>query len=291
MVDDIEHGPRSLRHLYWLCQAPSLIRHEQVFDLATELPPDYRQGVSALAVRRDRLQELEQASAQRLGVYFEHLYACLMTEVLGWELLARNVQISDGGRTLGELDFLVRHPGTGEVEHHEIAVKFYLGAGAGDPCWYGPNSADRFDLKVKRLLEHQVKMASHPASQALLSQKGLPLPVRSRVFMPGYLFYPAARDCPLPAGSADHPLHGYWYRASQCPLSLEQCVLLRKPDWLGPWQQSDQPDGVQAMAQAARIAAGEPPRLFAQLEQDSNGMWRECSRFFLVPPWWPKRWG
>lgn len=291
MADDPRLWPRCLRHLYWVCQAPSLIRHELVFDLTAALPEDWMQRMTTLSRCGGLVRVLEQAATQRLGVYFEHLYACLITEVLGWELLARNVQISAGGRTLGELDFLVRHPGTGEVEHHEIAVKFYLGAGAGDPRWYGPNSADRLDLKVKRLLEHQVNMAFHPASQTLLNQKGLPLPVRSRVFMPGYLFYPAARNCPLPAESADHPMHGFWYRASQCPLSLEQCVLLRKPDWLGPWQQSDQPDGVQAMAQAARIASGEPPRLFAQLKRDNDGMWRECARFFLVPPWWPERWG
>src|SRR5690554_6782865 len=133
MADDPRLWPRCLRHLYWVCQAPSLIRHERAFDLTAALPEGWTPRMTTLSRCGGIVRVLEQAATERLGVYFEHLYAGLITGVLGWELLARNVEISEGGRTLGALDFLVRQPGTCEVEQHAIAVKFYLGAGAGDP--------------------------------------------------------------------------------------------------------------------------------------------------------------
>jgi hypothetical protein len=289
-ANEIEYLPRSLRHLYWLCQAPSLVRHERVFDLTAALPQDYRLRIDRLAHCPDVLQQLNMAAELRLGLYFEQLYACLMTHVLGWELLGHNLQVREQGRTLGELDFLLHNPLSGEVEHHEIAVKFYLAAGADDSHWYGPNSRDRLDLKTERLLGHQVNMAEQPASRAMLAEKGLPQSARSRVLMPGYLFYPAGQSAlPLPPNVSGNHLRGDWLRASQvCELRLETSVQLSKLDWLGPWHQTCHPDGMLAHAQASRIAAGGPPKLFAQLGQDGNsGVWHETKRFFLVPDEWP----
>jgi len=282
-----EQWPRSLRHLLWLCQTPSLIRHRRVFDLMAALPADYPDRISRLAACQDWLSALESASQRRLGLYVEELYACLMTEVLGWELLGRNIQISDGGRTLGELDFLLRNPLSGEVEHHEIAVKFYLGTHMEGPCWLGPNSRDRLDLKVARLLEHQVRMAQHPATHALLAEMGLPQPVRSRFLLPGYLFYPDGVPMPPPPDAANRHLHGNWMRARQINEAvLQHCVVLHKPDWLGSWRQERKPNGTAAMEQAVRIANGAAPELFAQLEWQ-EGHWVERRRFFLVPDHWP----
>lgn len=281
--------PRPLRHLHWLCRAPSLICHQAEFRPEAELPDDYRQRILALLQRPEWLQSLEQAAQQRLGLYFEQLYACLLTEVLGWELLGRNLQVREAGRTLGELDFLLRNPHNGEVEHHETAVKFYLGGGDQDPRWYGPNSRDRLDLKTGHLLGHQLRMAEQPATRVMLAERGLPEPVRSRLFMPGYLFYPAGESMPPPAGVSDHHLRGCWWRASEVSQSLlESSVVLQKPDWLGPWQQVNKPDAAETLEQAAGIAAGASPRLFAQLMQDEEGgAWREARRFFLVPDHWP----
>ncbi|MET4000657.1 DUF1853 family protein [Marinobacterium sp. MBR-109] len=289
-ASEIESLPRSLRHMHWLCRAPSLLRHERVFDLTAALPQDYRQRIDRLAQCPDLLQQLNTAAELRLGLYFEQLYACLMTRVLGWELLGHNLQVREQGHTLGELDFLLRNPVSGEVEHHEIAVKFYLAAGADDPYWYGPNSRDRLDLKTERLLGHQVKMAEQPATRTMLAEQGLPQPARSRLLMPGYLFYPAGQSAlPLPPNVSENHLRGDWLRASQVSeLRLETSVQLNKPDWLGPWHQTCRPDGALALEQAARIAAGGPPKLFAQLGQDGNsGVWRETKRFFLVPDGWP----
>ncbi|QIB64288.1 DUF1853 family protein [Kineobactrum salinum] len=285
-------GPYYLRHLHWLCSAPSLVENAAVFTVGKWLPVDFEQNLQAVSGNARLAASLSEAAGKKLGHYFEQLYACLLTELLGWQILARNLPVRDGGRTLGELDFLVRNPATGEAEHHEVAVKFYLGcrpAGEGEVRWYGPGSRDRLDLKSHRLLEHQARLAVLPETQALLDALGLPHPVRSRVLMPGYLFYPHDDSLPAPVGvPADHQ-RGTWLRATAVEDSqLEFAVVLHKPDWLGPWSQSPSPDSRQAIAAAGQIAGGASPRLFARLLQDpATGLWREQERFFLVPDAWP----
>src|SRR5690554_1995355 len=156
-----------IRHLAWLCQAPQLYRGALTFDPVAWLPADYRHKLQYWDMHPESMPSLlQQATQRRLGLYFEQLYACLLQDLLGWELLARNLQIRDERRTLGELDFLLRNPLTGEVEHHEIAVKFYLGhtdAVSRRVRWYGPNSRDRLDLKTDRLLQHQTRLTSSEA--------------------------------------------------------------------------------------------------------------------------------
>lgn len=281
--------PRSLRHLYWLCEAPPLLSDARVFDLASCLPQDYPSRIARLAHAKDLVQSIENAATGRLGSYFERLYACLLTEVMGWEVLAQNVPVREAGRTLGELDFLVRNARTGEVEHHEIAVKFYLGDMQNGPFWYGPNSRDRLDLKTDRLLQHQARIAERAVTRECLVQSGLPVPVRSRVLMAGYLFYPCDQQMLAPQGLPDNHLRGYWQRAADVGTrQLASCVVLHKPDWLGPWQQTEKPDPSEAIEQAVAIAKGGSAQLFAQLKLNrANGCWYEAQRFFLVPDDWP----
>lgn len=292
-----------LRHLAWLCTAPSLLappeqgatglaRLPQVFRPGDYLPADWRERLTRLAARTDCVVALEAAAGRRLGHYFETLYACLLQEVLGWDVLARNLPVREGGRTLGELDFLVRNPVSGEVEHHEIAIKFYLGyraEGQGPARWYGPNSRDRLDLKAGRLLEHQARLSELPATRMSLAGRGLPQPVCARVWMPGYLFYPREQVLTSPAGVAADHLRGHWARASSVTSgAMAHVVPLAKPHWIGPWQQAEAPDTGRAQELAKHIAAGGQPRLFACLRQEpGDGSWREESRFFLVPDHWP----
>lgn len=293
MINGNKSEPRHLCHLRWLHSAPSLVEDVAVFPLGDWLPANCERKFQAMAGDSGVVARLSQAAGNKLGHYFEQLYACLLTEVLGWQILARNLPVRDGGRTLGELDFLVRNPATGEAEHHEVAVKFYLGyrpSAEGETRWYGPNSRDRLDLKSRRLLEHQARLAEKPQTLALLDSLGLPRPARSRVLMPGYLFYPRDDSLTAPVGVPVGHQRGSWLRASAVENSqLESAVQLRKPDWLGPWSQSTPPDSGQAVAAARQIAGGAPPRLFARLLPDpAGGPWREQERFFLVSDDWPE---
>ena len=282
----------AIRHLAWMCQVPQLTDSPLAFDLRPWLPA----GTAELLEGWERLPHtapaaLLEPAPPRLGYYFERLYACLLTDILGWEVLARNLPIRNTERTLGELDFVVRNPQTQAVEHHEIAIKFYLGyPGPGTPTrWYGPNAVDRLDLKTARMLEHQCQRGQLAESATALAAQGIDVPTQSRLFMPGYLFYPVHSELGEPDGVPSDHQRGRWtYLEAARGMDTACWVHLRKPHWLGPWVQSEQPDPAAVVAALEQIAATDTPRLFAQMQRDSSsGLWREVDRVFVVPASWP----
>lgn len=285
-----------------MCHTPALLGPPAGFDLSGHLPDNLDETLADW----DRVPEqgppvLTEVPAKRLGHYFERLYECLLEDLLGWQVLAKNQPIRNNGLTLGELDFIVQNPVDQVVEHHEIAVKFYLGYPDTDPSstlWYGPNARDRLDLKAHRLLSHQSQMAETPEAQALLQSLNIPAPVRARIFMPGYLFYPAGHPISPPKNVPPDHLRGEWIYIDDLAVfcsdrerpeaAWEHWVPLIKPHWLGPWSQSDEPDQEATADALDMVRSAGIPRLFALMRQyPGENIWRESSRLFVVPRSWP----
>ncbi len=295
MRTDAEHDPFQqpvIRHLAWLCNVPQLYRGALTFDPSAWLPGDYRQQLQYWDQNPESMPDLlQQTAPRRLGLYFEQLYACLLSDLLGWPLLARNIQIRDQQRTLGELDFLVRNPHTGEAEHHEVAVKFYLGhvdVETGRPYWYGPNSRDRLDLKTARLLQHQTRLSAQPAAQPVLASLGLRAPPVPRVFMPGYLFYPCRNTLSSPGQVDPGHARGRWCYADEVSaLEPEGWVVLHKPHWLADWQQPAPPLSGCLLQAAAEVQASGRACLLARLTA-TPAAWVEVERLFVLPNNWPE---
>jgi uncharacterized protein len=162
----------ALRHLAWLCTAPPPWQFPDAFVPADWLPEDWHARLQHWdAAPQEAPAFVHALPNPRLGLYFETLYDALLTHLLGWQVLARNLPIRTGGLTLGELDFVVRNPHTGQVEHHEIAVKFYLGYQAqphGPARWLGPNPADSLEGKAHRLQDEQQRRSQLPEAQVAL---------------------------------------------------------------------------------------------------------------------------
>lgn len=287
----------AVRHLAWMCSTAQLLADPLVVDLQAYWPED-------LYARLDTWDAdpaagpavLTEPANRRLGIYFESLYACLLSDILGWELLVRNLPIRHAGITLGELDFIVRNAHTGSVEHHEIAVKFYLGyvqpgsaAEPGDVRWYGPNARDRLDLKTRRLLDEQSQRCALPETAAALRLAGIEQPHISRIFIPGYLFYPIDVQVQTASWVPANHSRGIWaYLDDIMRLDTNHWVPLRKPHWLGPLVQPAAPDQDERERAFAEIRLAATPRLFAQLQQDpASGNWREVQRIFVMPARWP----
>ncbi|NMT63404.1 DUF1853 family protein [Marinobacter orientalis] len=285
----------AVRHLAWMCHAPQLISSAMGFVPEKHLPADAEERLKAWdSAPRLGPSVLTEQPARRLGHYFERLYECLVRDLLGWEILLRNQPVRSRGITLGELDFVVRNPADNAVEHHEIAVKFYLGhleAGGDAAMWYGPDSRDRLDIKTGRLISHQSRMSERPEARSLLASMGIEAPSRPRIFMPGYLFHPLGAPLPVPAGVPANHLRGDWLYIDQLERMVEstkQWIPLVKPHWLGPWRQQAAPDFRETGAALEVVRSAGIPRLFARLEQSPvDGYWQETSRIFVVPGIWP----
>ncbi len=284
------HTP-AVRHLAWLCAAPQLLHATESFYPLPWLPVDYVERLQHWDRNADTMPErLTEPFERRLGHYFERLYEVLLVDLLGWDLVLKNQQIRAGNQTIGELDFLVRNSQTGNLEHHEIAIKYYLGMNeaSNDTRWYGPNARDRLDLKVGRMLSHQSPMAQRLEARALLAELGISEPIIPRVFLPGYLFYPhdgVALPDYVPASHAQ----GRWCYARELENSdLTGWVPLKKPHWVGPWRQEAQPDIEAARAAVELVKAKGVPVLFARVEWHPGiECWVERERWFLVPGDWP----
>lgn len=295
MPDSFSHQLRipALRHLAWMCKAPQLLMEPLGIDFSDQLPSDLWASLEKWDHNpAEGPPVLRETPHRRLGLYFEQLYECLMSDILGWEVLARNLPIRNGTKTLGELDFVVRNPNTGRVEHHEIAVKFYLGyrsAETGETAWYGPNAKDRLDIKTRRLLAHQSRLTQYEEARAALKLLGIHDPPMPRIFMPGYLFYPLEAALNPPAQMPDDHARGGWLYLEQARgMNTQAWVQLHKPHWLGPWMQSEPAENAHIEAALNGIESTGRPRLFARVAWDRQaGCWLEENRFFVVPRYWP----
>lgn len=282
-----------VRHLAWMCQTPQLLESSLVFHPAGYLQSGFQNTLEQWDADPEHGPEILSATPNpRLGIYFESLYECVLRDLLGWEILARNLQIQSNGITLWELDFVLRNPRTGACEHHEIAIKFYLGYNnqeAGVTLWHGPNAVDRLDLKTRNLLEHQSQRTRHFETTDALATLGITGSLTKRIFMPGYLFYPGEPLLSAPKHVPVDHLRGAWFPLDEArKMSTLHWVPLRKPHWLGPWLQSDSPQESHAMESLQEIEESGTPRLFANVEYDpTSSLWIETDRFFVVPGHWP----
>jgi hypothetical protein len=173
------------------------------------------------------LQQLLQAQKdQRLGNYFETLWAFALELDPRYRLVERNLQIIDGERTLGEMDFIVFDRQTGRHAHWELAIKFYLGVGdtVSHQAWHGPGKKDRLDLKIDHLRDRQTLLSTQPLARARLDQRGIVIS-DCAVILKGRLFYPWQRRAPRYHPQAVNPSH-----LAGCWLTRDQFVQATDPD-------------------------------------------------------------
>lgn len=97
---------------------------------------------------------MSRPSPYRLGFHFEGLMHFWLEDgfKLGlhpYEVVAHNVQLFNGLQTTGELDFILHNQDTGDIEHWELAIKFYLGSAPYNFVnWVGINSRDNLERKL-----------------------------------------------------------------------------------------------------------------------------------------------
>jgi uncharacterized protein len=212
-------------NLAWAIESPPLILPD-AYECTWYSDDWYRRaGVDSAELMREadnHPQRLEAMLAEqrdrRLGNYFETLWAYWLSVNPRYELLARNLQIHDQDRTLGELDFIVHDRVAGKCLHWELAIKFYLGRGDTSVWhnWLGPGKKDRLDIKISHLMHSQIKFGGHPRVREWCDRRGIRIDACA-VILKGRLFYPleqGGRDV-YPRNANPRHLRSRWLTLSQ----------------------------------------------------------------------------
>jgi hypothetical protein len=290
----------AVRDLAWLLFSPDLLRAQptagvlaEPFESAEEAAATLDWLVAEDADPAALHRHIAAARVTRLGRYAECLLAWSLQHGPAARLVAANVALRRNGLTLGECDFLVQTR-TSRRLHWELAVKCYLHAGesrAQLADYVGPNLQDRFDVKLRRLLDHQLPLSAR-AEFASLGHVG---PWDAQMFVKGWLFY---RDGGTPTEPSEiDPDHarGWWTTRADWPSFAaalgDAWSVLPRLQWLSRRRRSGNANaanlfGIRALS--AQLAQHSGPTMVATFAaDDEQGGWRETSRGFVVPDAWP----
>lgn len=168
----------------------------------------------------DHQQLAERPLPLPLGIYFENLVAtALARQPERWSIVLRNYAIRSGSKTLGELDFLLQDS-DGKIIHLETAIKFYLlerNVSADDwRHWRGPNSADRLDRKLLRMMDHQLALAFNHKNKiaSALESRGMDANalahMEAQYLIKGALFSYWQDPPQQPAKAGEYAIMGQW---------------------------------------------------------------------------------
>ncbi len=223
---------------------------------------------------------------QKLGHLYEDALELLIRGCGGLQLLAKNLQIADAsGRTLGEMDFLIRNLESGEVFQLELAVKFYLAFldTAGVERYPGPDPRDNWINKLNRMRERQLRLSETAEARKMLAERfGVEeVVVRQRIY--GMIFDPiAAEQLSAPPCIAAGCRRGKWLYVKEFDErygSLRSARIVPKCLWPVPLKEA-------LLDCLPTVSVSE---LRAQAAQRCVLFWDEAvgEVVFLVPDEWP----
>ncbi|WP_251961896.1 DUF1853 family protein [Pseudomonas sp. Marseille-Q5299] len=289
----------AVRDLAWTLLSPPLLstppcpqRHPLAGSTWAVDPQRLKDWLQALDADDQPLREwLANSTSRRLGLYYEGLWQFALGQAPGVELLAANLAIRTGGRTLGELDIVLRD--ADGTHHLELAIKLYLGPTDGqghDPAqWLGPGCHDRLGTKLAHLAGHQLPMSADAQSREALAGLGIGQ-VQAHLWLAGYLFYPWFGHAESPAGANPLHLRGRWLRRRDWALAkVGRWQPLPRHAWLAPARfEADQGWAAGQFAQWLEgLDPQAPAQMLVRLEPGPEGEWHEVDRVFLVADSWP----
>lgn len=297
-------GPRFrhplVRALAWLIGSPTLLRGPAVVDDAwcQDALAQSQTWLSALDRDPAALEGyIAERRITRIGRLAEALLGYWLRHDGRFALLAENLAVRDGGRTLGDFDFVLRDRQSGQVFHWELTVKFYLHRPeiAGFSGYVGPGEKDLLAAKAGHIAERQLQLAYTPAGRAALAHLGVSK-IEARAFCKGWLFYPGAALVPdMPDLNPGHARGSWWRHGTGEIVPGGRHVVLDRLQWLTfpACVEADQALDAEQLTRLldARVAgAGEALQL-ARVESEHGtrpAVLRETSRAFVVPPHWGK---
>lgn len=252
----------SVRDLAWLLLSPSLFTGKLGefdtwhLDLEPDILTQWLTKLDASLVKSPTLfPEIDRSQFRRLGLYCEALLNFYLhhaphdhtpTNDQRYSTIVKAFRVQNAERTIGECDFLIAKAES-HLTHIELAVKFFLLTEEDNSewdAWVGPNAIDRLDLKLQRMITHQLPLSQRKDTEAafveLKQETHSPGEIESLHFIKGVLFFPHdAKNPQLPNAANPDLRTGTWMRLSEflryAKGSQPQCILCEKMDWLtGP---------------------------------------------------------
>ena len=161
-----------------LTQIPDNLKIENYFELHPNTV--WQEHYQAYEVRLQQLDQQPQPlidfmvrlKSTRLGLRFEHLLWFWLQDddYHPYQLLGHSIQKIAGAVTLGELDFLLLNKQTQEIEHWEVALKYYLGENELNLSeWFGLNRQDTLQRKLRHFTQRQFQFSE--TSQYTIQRK------------------------------------------------------------------------------------------------------------------------
>lgn len=229
-----------------------------------------------------------------MGKYFEQLLFYVLERDVRFEVLLKNHQLIQGKHTVGEIDLILKDTVSGQVEHWEIALKFYLQyeAKSDHEVMLGPNAIDTLAKKMRKLNDHQLPISTD------LSNAGIPSTenITDRLFMKGQFFYHLSRfgSCNIfPYAAATDHERGWWcylHEVEKALLKDMRWTTLWKPDWIGNIQTEDSVIllNYSEMQESLEYHFKEEVHSILCVGlRYCNGLWHEVTRGFVVNDAWP----
>ncbi|MDH5393926.1 MAG: DUF1853 family protein [Gammaproteobacteria bacterium] len=219
----------------------------------------------------------------KLGLYFEKLIHYWLSINPQFDIMRNNLIVSSEKITLGEFDFIIKDHQTGRTVHLEVAVKFFLEIiNDKKSCWVGPNTRDRLDLKVDKLLNQQIELSNSSLVKSQLKQQNINIDDHW-VILKGRLFKNSNK---LESGCCWLSISDFMHSQNSDSLWL----ILDKPHWLSAISNVSEHFLAAQLYQKKELLAvlhetiDERPVCIAKIDDD-----KETKRFFITANDWQKK--
>lgn len=235
---------------------------------------------------------LEQHQNQLIGKKFENLFTFWMSCSPNFNLISSNVQLSESGKTTGEIDLIVKDRISGDIWVMEIACKYFLGVDKSSNWknWIGPNGTDSLDQKLEKIPRQLMSafnysMGLYPKVQPIWLVKGY--------FFHHYSLLGRHRN---PELSESGYQAGWYLRQNELKgmitdSKLKQWLVLPRNYWLSPFESEivffDLLDGKEMVEMTNEmLKVHNKAQLVIQVVQVEENI-KEISRGFVVKAKWP----
>ena len=283
-----------LRQVQWAVFSPCLMTKPTPANYIRD--EQHKKSLTALLLRLDENPSEVDAYFSSLrhmpmGKYFEQLVFFILERDERYEIVLQNHQIVEGKITIGEIDLIVRDTVSNQLEHWEIALKYYLQStpSTDQSAMIGPDAKDNLAKKLKKLTEHQMQLSFHPQIMAMLNGET----VESKLFMKGQFFYHLNEQEGLPQDVNPNQEISKWCFLSEVEEVLNdelKWTIIHKPNWIGQITLTDD----STLLSAAQILDFLKEQFDYENESilcvgfsESNFGWIENTRGFVVSNRWP----